>query len=218
MKILSLVLLGIFAALPGWASEKSFEGRIFAGGVSVKPAPVNDELTANDIKKISTTLMLGLEATGFVTSWANLGLRYIKNQVSRDEDPSDPQTSYKVFTSQDIFMGMARFPLVRSDFLHVDAFGGVGGAQTTFKLETANQIGELSKGPFSTLVTAYGASAAIGFRKVFLFVEGGFLNDKVDGFKRSGTLNNKIQTVDLSGPYALVGFIFADSANIGAKK
>jgi hypothetical protein len=125
---------------------------------------------------------------------------------------------YKAYANQDIFMAIARFPLLKKDFVMVDAFGGVGGAQTTFKLETASQSGELTKGLFSTLISAYGVSAAVGYKKYFFFVEGGFINDKVDGLKRSGTVSDNIQTLDLSGPYAMIGFIFTDAAGFSGKK
>jgi hypothetical protein len=219
--LLVFLLLTSFFSSSSWAA-KSPQGRLFAGSTAVEPNAVNDEVTGNGLKKISATLLVGMEATYPVLNWMDLGLRYTKNQVSRDEDPSDPLLAHKVFINQDLLMGVARFPIVKSEILRFDAFGGFGGATTTLKLHTSTQRGELDRKEagdfFNTPVSAFGASLAFGYKKFFLFVEGGSLLNKVEGFKSSGTINDNIQTIDLSGPYALVGIAFMDSSGLTNKK
>jgi hypothetical protein len=194
------------------AKPQEINGRVFGGGVNVSPDEVNTELKDDGLKKISTTLLLGIEGSYPVLSWLELGVRYAKNQVNRDEDPSDPDHGYKVYASQDMLMLMARFPIVKSNFFIFDIFGGYGGVSTVLKIEDASQSGELSRNSpsdvFRTGVHTYGASMSVGWKSFFLFVEGGVLGDKVDAFKRTGTIRGEIQKLDLSGTYGMVGFLF----------
>jgi hypothetical protein len=182
-------------------------GRFFGGGVSVNPTNLNDEGRANGIKKVSTTLLLGAEISYAVLDWMELGLRYGRNQADRDEDPSDPNHDYKIYITQDILQATMRIPLAKSDMFRADIFGSYGGAATTFKLESASQSGEMSGGLFKTPVSSAGISMGIGHGGFYLYLEAGSFFDKADGLKRSGNINNSLQTVDLSGPYALVGFM-----------
>lgn len=215
---LVLMICALNATLSS-AAPKDTQGRLFAGGTSVSPANVNEEVRANGLKKISATLLVGLEATYPIAPSLDLGLRYIKNQVDRDEDPSDPLSSDKIYISQDLLMGIARVPLVKSNFFRFDIFGGWGAAMSsTLKLEAGTQKGELSKRPFESMISAYGASVSIGYKSFFLFVEAGGMSNSVGGFQKTGTMNDNIQRMDLSGPYALVGVNFTGMPSGGSSK
>lgn len=201
--VLVFILLSNFSAV---ADGKIPQGRFFAGSIAVEPTQVNDEALANGLKKVSSTLLLGFEGTYPVLSWIDLGLRYMKNQVDRDEDPSDPLLGHKVYITQDIVMAIARFPVLKSSILRADVFGGFGGKSATLKIQSSTQHGERkADNLFSTAASAYGASVAIGYRSFFLFGEGGYIDNKVGGLTSSGTINGNIQTLDLSGGYVLVG-------------
>jgi hypothetical protein len=129
-----------------------------------------------------------------------------------DEAVPDPSTDYVAKLSQDSVVALIRVPFVKSDFFRVDAFGGVGGSNTTFKIKTASQDGELTRREgndwLATPYFSYGGSIAVGYKRVFLAVEAGVETNKVDGFKRKGTINDNVQTIDLGGGYFLVGLVF----------
>ncbi|MCM2281892.1 MAG: hypothetical protein NDI61_08605, partial [Bdellovibrionaceae bacterium] len=61
---------------------------------------------------------------------------------------------------------------------------------------------------FASLYSSYGASLAIGYKKVYLVFEGGYQSNTVDKFKSTGIMNDNIQKLNLSGGYATIGLLF----------
>lgn len=215
---LTLTVLSL-SALDSHAKPKVPSGKLFGGAAVVTPTQVNDEAVANGLKKISTTLIFGIEATYPILPVFDIGVRYFRNQVNRDEDPSDYLHDYKVYFTQDILMAVGRIPIVKTNILRIDIFGAYGAAMnTTLKMETATQMGELSKPGFEKGIGAYGGSISIGYKNFFVFVEGGGMSNVHDGFKRSGTINENIRVADFSGSYTLVGIAFVGDPPGSSKK
>jgi hypothetical protein len=182
------------------------QGRLFLGGVKVKPSVLNTELTTQGIKTVDLNNQFGVEITFSIFRHLNLGLRYTHHMFSRDETTSSSNTDYKADMNQDGMMGIARVALIKSDFMHLDIFAGAGANKSAYTEKTAAQDGKLEQSVSPAL--AGGASLAFGYKKYFLFFEGGYESNKLDNMTRFGNLNSNVKTIDLSGSYALVGFMF----------
>ncbi len=112
-------------------------------------------------------------------------------------------------------MLVARVGFLKTPIFRADVFAGVGGSNTSLKINTATQVGELSKKEsgdwFASPCFAYGVSAAAGYKNFYFFLEVGMQNNSVSGLKMDGTLSGNtalIDKIDLSGPYFAAGFLF----------
>lgn len=208
--IVALLLFGIHSNT-AFAKDFPVQARFFTGITSVDPKNVNETIEAQGLKKIDGVTQLGFEATYPLMNYLNVGIRYTKRLVDKDEEPADPSVEYNAKMEQDSVLLVARVPIMKSDIVRVDGFAGVGGTNTTLGLKTISQDGELTRREsgdwFASPYAAVGGSVAIGYKKVFLVIEGGYETNKVDGFKRSGTVSSNVDTLDLSGSYVTVGLL-----------
>ena len=209
----SSVLLG-FAFLftsSAFAAEFPVQARLFAGVNFVDPQNVNETTTAQGLQKIDKSNQFGVEITYPVASYLNVGVRYSKRIISLDENPSTEATDYSVKVDQDALLLVARAPFAKTETFKADVFVGVGGTNSTLKIKTASQDGELTssagEGWAQSPYAAAGLSAAVGYKQFFFVIEAGYEYNKVSSFKRSGTVSSSIDTMDLSGGYASVGFL-----------
>ncbi len=204
-----LVLMGPTLA---FAKEFPVQARFFLGSTGVDPQNVNETIEPLGLKKLDRHNQIGLEVTYPVVNFLEVGLRYAKKFSSSDEKDTDLMTDYSAKIDQDAVLLLARIPVLKSDIFRADVFAGFGGTNTTFKLTTASQNGELKKsaaeGWFSTPYTAAGASVGIGYNKIYFYAEGGVETNKVDGFDRSGSINGSMSEVNLSGSYFMIGLMF----------
>lgn len=188
------------------------QARVFVGTGDVDPEDLNTELSAEGLKTVKAFPYWGAEAVFTPLRFLHFGIRYQRRSIDREEETGGAATFYAAQLRQDSVMGTLRIPVIKTALIRADAFAGYGGANTTLKLTTATQDGELSRkddsGWFKSTVSAYGASVAIGWRAVYLVVEAGVETNKVDEFKRTGTVNNNIQEIDLSGSFVTVGLLF----------
>lgn len=195
-----------------FASNFPVTARFFIGQTKVDPVNLNTEMTAQSLKKIDAVSQLGLEATYSVFKYLDFGIRYTKRYVNQDELTNNPATDYHGQIDQDSVLLLARVPFFRTNIVRADIFGGVGGSNTTFKIKTATQDGELTRREsndwFATPYASFGASVGIGYKKFFLVAEGGLETNKVNKFKRTGTVNTNIDNIDLSGSYFTIGLMF----------
>ena len=205
-----LVILGFAKA--GFADEFPAQARLFIGSTNVNPTNLNQEMTAQGLKEFTTAGKLGVEITYPLKSWVNVGMRYNMRNFFQDETNSTDVTNFEGSIKQDEVILLARLPVYKSEYVKVDVFAGVGGSNTTFKLRTLTQDGELSRKEandwFAAVTSAAGVSAAVGYQNYFFVIEAGIESNKVDSFKRTGTINNNIQNIDLSGSYVTVGVLF----------
>lgn len=213
-----LVIIAICSVETSAGAEKfPVQARLFAGMTSTDPSGLNEELRAQGIKEFKSIPKYGAEATFALNPMLDVGFRYEKRYLSNSEEaPISPSTS-SASLDQDSVLLVARVPLVKKSYFQFDVFGGVGGSNTTLKVKTASQDGELTKREsgdwFASLRTSFGASVAVGFKKVYLVVEGGQESNKVDSFKRSGNVSSNIQSMDLSGSYVTIGLMFDTNAS-----
>jgi hypothetical protein len=139
-------------------------------------------------------------------------MRYTKRQGYSDEQPANSNTDYSANLDQSSMLLLARVPVIKAGSLRVDVFAGFGGSNTILTVKSATQDGELSRkssaGWFASPYTAYGASVAVGYKQVYLFIEGGLETNKVDGFKRTGTVSSSLDNITLSGSYFAIGLMF----------
>lgn len=187
------------------------QARFTVGSTSVDPQNVNQTLEAQSLKKIDGITQFGVEATYSLVSFLDVGLRYTKRVANNQEFSLSANTDYGAKMEQESMLLLARFPIVKTDILRLDAFAGFGGSNTTLTIRSASQNGDFTSraaaGWFSTPYAAYGASAAIGYKKVYFVVEGGIESNKVDNFKTSGSVSSSINTLDLSGSYFSIGLL-----------
>jgi hypothetical protein len=203
--LLSLVFF-VFGSRVMAADMGLGQGRLFLGSTKTSPSELNTELTAQGLKNVDLNNQFGIEITFPTFQYLRLGLRYTHHLISQDETVSDPTTDYKAGLTQDALMGIARVPLLKTDYLHFDVFAGAGVNNSTYTEKTASQDGKLEKS--ASPVLAAGASLALGFKQYFVFFEGGYESNKLDDMKRSGNLNSNVNSIDLSGSYFLVGLMF----------
>lgn len=134
------------------------------------------------------------------------GLRYTRHFQNADENPADAATEFKADLTQDSMLGVVRYPFVKTDVVHVDVFGGAGLASTALTLKTAGLDGKLEKS--ASLITAAGVSVAIGYKQFYLVLEGSYETNKVDALTKTGTLNDTVTTIDLTGTSFMIGLMF----------
>lgn len=195
------------------AKEIPVQARLFLGTTGVNPKNANETLEAQGLKKIEGISKLGVEITYPIHRFVDIGGRYTKHLGDSQELTDDPNTDYNARIDQDTVMLLARFPFIKSETFRFDVFAGVGGSNTTMTLKTAGQDGEYTKrssseGWFGAPYAALGVSAAIGYKWIYLVFEGGFDNNKVDSFSKSGSVNGSIDTLDMSGSYFTLGIMF----------
>lgn len=196
---------------PVFAAEFPVQARLFAGVNFVDPKNVNETTEPQGLQKIDKSNQIGVEITYPVASYLNIGIRYSKRIVSLDENPSNEATDYYVKVDQDALLLMARAPFAKTETFKADVFAGVGGTNSTLKIKTASQDGELTssagEGWAQSPYAAAGLSAAVGYKQFFFVMEAGYEYNKVSSFKRSGTVSSAIDTMDLSGGYFTIGFL-----------
>lgn len=185
------------------------EARLFAGVTSASPTDVNSELTTLGIKNIKNVGQYGVELAYPLLSHFDLGVRYTWRT---DHEVDSTNANDYADLNQNAAMVVARIPILKTKFIRVDGFAGFGGTNTTLSLNTPSQNGELTKqaatGWFASPCSSYGGSVAIGFKQFFVVFESGYESNKVTGLSRSSSINNNIQTIDLSGTYFTIGFLF----------
>ncbi len=207
--ILSLALISI----PALAEQKLVQGRVFGGTVSVKPTELNTLLTSENLKNVDSLLKVGAEITfPLLGDRLNVGLRYQRQGADIGQVGTGLAAQYPATLVQDVAMGVVRVPLLKSGFFMIDVFAGLGGSNTTFKIESGTQNGELSRKVtgdwFASPFYAYGASVAVGYNNIYLALEAGLDNNEIKDFDRSGTVSNNLQSMNLGGSYAVVSLVF----------
>lgn len=200
--IVTLIAIGF--ASSALAKEDLGQGRLFLGTTTTKPSEVNTELKAQDLKTIERLGWLGVEITFPTFGVLQTGLRYTRH--STKQDPNTSGTGFYADLTQDSMQGIVRYGFLGTDNVKMDVFLGAGAGKTTYTEKFATQDGKLDKG--ASFVASGGVSLALGAKQFFLVLEGGYESNKVDGFTRSGTLNDNIKSIDMSGPYFMIGLMF----------
>ncbi|MGE4133572.1 MAG: hypothetical protein AB7F86_18190 [Bdellovibrionales bacterium] len=194
------------------ATEFPVTARLFVGAVSTDPKDVNTEMKAESLKEFGTITQFGAEATYPLAKLIDVGFRYTLRTSKVTENPDDSITDYYADLKQEAVSGVVRVPILNTSIVKLDVFGAVGGTNTTLKIKTLSQEGELNKkgdnGWFGSMVANYGASVAVGYKGFYFVVEGGYEDNKAKDLKRTGTVNTNIETIDISGSYISVGLMF----------
>ncbi|HWU44913.1 MAG TPA: hypothetical protein VN132_15780 [Bdellovibrio sp.] len=206
-----LVVLILQFANFAQAKEIPVQARFFVGITSTDPKNVNDAIVADGLKKFDNVTQVGFEATYPIVQYLNVGVRYTK-RLAESDPSSGGTTGYNAKIDQDAVLLLARGTFLKTDIVRLDAFAGFGGTNTSLKIKTATQDGELTRRAsgdwFANPYTAFGGSLSIGYKQFYLVFEGGLESNKVDGFKTTGHVNSSINTLDLSGGYFTVGLMF----------
>lgn len=204
MRLISFLLFMFCASFV--RADQMGQGRLYLGGTTVNPTDLNSQLTAQSIKEVKLVNQYGVEITFPTFDVLQAGLRYSKHMVSLDEQPSSGATDYKVDLDQDVILGIVRWPFFKNDNVYLDVFGGLGASKATYKIKSASAEGGLEQGTAPNYLA--GASIAVGFKKFYFVVESGFEGNKLDHLDQSGNLNSTMTSIDMSGPYVLIGLMF----------
>ena len=209
MKFIVIACLLIFTQTTQ-AETSMGQGRLFIGSTKVDPKDLNTDLEAENLKSLDAITQYGVEITFPVTSFLNTGLRYTKKATFADEKDSSSSTNFESKISQEAMLAVARLLVKKTDSAYFDTFIAVGGTNTDFKINSATQDGELDKKNsfFANPIYTAGASVAVGFKKVYFVIETGYEYNLIDKLKSSGTVNNNVDKIDLSGGYVTVGLMF----------
>ena len=211
MKLNQALLIFLILTAPtmfAFAADVTGQARLFLGSTKINPSDVNSDLTTQSLQTMDSLNQYGVEITFPVIKYLNLGLRYTRHDISKDPVNSG-SANYKAEISQDSMLAVARVPFFKTDIVHIDGFAGLGGSNTTYKITSAAEDGELDKKNsfFASPDFSFGGSIAFGYKKYFFVIEGGYEINKITGLQSSGTVNN-ISTIDLSGTYVAVGIMF----------
>lgn len=209
MKFFSFIIVFMFSELV-LSSDRIGQARLFLGSTQTSPSELNTELSAQGLKTVDLNNQFGLEITFPVVTYINAGLRYSKHLIGRDELTSTSTTDYQADVDQEVFDFVARMPFFKSQVIMADAVVGVGGSNTKYKMKSASQNGELEKkgSPFATPHALAGVSVAFGYDKFYFVIESGYNVNKVDGFSKTGNINDNVTQMDLSGSYLTLGLLF----------
>ncbi len=176
------------------------------------PSDTNTVLEGQGLKKYEKIGQLGFEITTPVWSFLNVGGRYSRRIERANETGSTFDTANHAEFTQDSVILLARATLLNTPIFRFDVMAGIGGSNTKFTIATTSQNGELTKqagfeGGFASLVANAGVSASVGFNWIYFFVEGGYEQNKIADFTRTGTISSSIQEMNLSGPYFMAGIM-----------
>jgi hypothetical protein len=211
MKKLTL-FLAFFSTSIYASGDLWLQGRLFIANTSVKPSNLNTTLTSEGLKNIDKTVNYGVEITFPVHRFFEPGMRFTHRVLSADENPTNNTTNYALDGKQESLLLMTRFPIIKSPFLRLDTFAGVGGSNTKLSIVSASHNGAFSKTAVSDWYAspyyAFGASFGVGINSILLYCESGYEFNKVKNFTTSGTVNSNFNELNLSGSYFLIGIMF----------
>jgi hypothetical protein len=185
------------------ADAPKVKGRIWAGQVTADPKDLNSTLTTDHVDNISKYNKFGADITNPVLSHLELGVRYDK--IYQNNTGTNSINSATL--NQDIVMGEMRIPIVTSTLLHADIFAAAGLSDSKVEFNTTTETGKLKTDGATGFASEAGATLGIGFKTVYLFVESGYISNKVQGMKKDSTLTNSVTSMDLSGSYMSIGLL-----------
>lgn len=185
------------------------QGRLFLGSTQISPKQANDALDTTGMAKLDMHNQLGLEITLPLLKFAQAGFRYTHRPTREEEATANDTTDYYTELNQQVFAGVLRAPLVNRDVFKFDVVLGAGLTSTELKLKSAGLEGSLDKKGYSSPMALAGLSFAVGYKKFYFVIEGGYEHNKVSGLKESN-ITSTVKELDLSGSYLTVGLLFDD--------
>ena len=212
VKATTIAVIFLVFGINLFAAEFPAQGRLFLGSSLAKPTQINTSLSADGMSEFKSVGQYGLEITYPLKSFLNVGMRYHRTDQVAYENPDSNATNYEAELIQDEVLLLARVPVYKQGLFLVDVFAGIGGTNTTYKVRTATQNGELTKKApsdwFASPAAAAGVSVGVGYNNIYGFIEAGYEYNKVSSFERTGTVNASVQEVDLSASYITLGILF----------
>lgn len=194
------------------AAEFPAQGRVYVGMTQSEPKGLNSELTTLGLENVDGATFYGVEIVFPLMKFVDIGFRYAKHRQRNDENPNDEATEFYSEIDQDAVAATIRIPFIKSAIFRVDAFAGYGGSNTTIKIKSASQNGTLEKkdsgGWLAEPYSVFGASLGLGYKQVYFVMEAGYQDNSIDGFKKTGSVTANVKSLDLSGSYFSIGFLF----------
>jgi hypothetical protein len=186
------------------------ELRVFIGGnnLAKDPTELNNLGNADNVEDYKSFTGIGLEADAQLAKKFKVGTRIkgIWNSMYPPNAPNPP-TSY-VAISQYSAGFLGRLTLIDTENVLVDVVAELGLANTKFDVKTTssgNGMFTKDAGFFQRL----GATVGLGWPSVKFYIEAGQEWNKLDDIKFEGTITHNLTSLDLSGPYYVVGVIIS---------
>ncbi len=210
--IIALFVSLNLVSMSSFAVDIPVQVRLYAGGSTLTAEDMNTELIDSNLKKMSTAMNFGAEISYPLLSFFDVGIRYNKKIGISDEAPTDDLTNYYAGLGQEAYYLLTRIKFLRIANLELDAFAAYGGTNTTLKIITASQNGEITKkaetGWYANTANLVGASASIKLSQFRIVLEAGLETNRVASLDYTGTVDHDIGVIDLTGPYAGIAFQF----------
>jgi hypothetical protein len=211
-KLLLAILIQVVAFDALAVAEFPARVRLMIGSTFVNPTQINDVTTAQGLNKIETVTNLGVEFTTPVWGRFEGGLRYFRRSQGASEVDTTSSANDYAELRQDAIQAVGRFPLLANSIFRFDVVGGIGGANTSFKIKAPGIDGEAYnrasyEDGVGSFMYSYGASFAIGYKWLYFMLEAGMEQNKISSITRTGTMPASIQEMDLSGNYLVIGLL-----------
>lgn len=202
--LVSFVSVSTFAASKG--SDKVMpQLRLFGGVGTMNPKDVTVYTDAQNIEKLDSAILYGVEADQPILGGISFGLRYQVEEESLGTKGAAYYTK-RLGYKQELIFAMLRIPMVAESIFRFDVFGGGGLATAKFDSPSGTLTNKFDG---STLGTMAGASVSVGFWDVFLTVEAGQEFIKYKDLKASDKDSTALfGSADMSGTFVTFGLLF----------
>ncbi len=214
MKNSILILVLLMSVGNASADDGTFraQARLFFGTTKVNPTDANSLMSSQSLNSFDNLAQVGVEINYPVLRFLDVGMRFAHKFNARYEQNGNMSVNNSGQITQEALLLLARIPLFRSSVFKFDLFGGVGGSNTNFAIKTTSLDGKYSKNFTDDFLAspyfAAGASVGVGYKSFYLYVEGGYDRNRVIHLKPSGTVPSTDATLDLTGPYVMIGLLF----------
>jgi hypothetical protein len=194
------------------------EGRAFISGIGFIPEQLNTYNQSQGLDEMKSVLGVGIEADARIFANFLLGLRieHFASRVGETAKPSaNPNNPYFSSFSQTSASIVARVDVIKTDHFVVDVFGSLGNGSPRIDIRTAAGEGTLERDTSkseNTFISRYGATAGFGWSQIYLYVEAGAQNEKIDSLRASGYVPQSVKEIDFSGTYYTLGILFTGDA------
>lgn len=194
--------------------------RLFAQGKDVEPKLLNSHLETQGLNEYSYISGIGIEVDYPALTFFDLGIKATTfyDRVNEVAEPSaNPDNPYYSSIQQSSLSLVGRLSLIETDLLRVESFGTIGAARTKVDIRTAAAEGKMYRGEkdWSSPVSSYGVSVALGWSKFYIYVDAGIEHNRVDKLKHKGTTPSFVTEVNLSGTFMAVGLLFNGFPGLG---
>jgi hypothetical protein len=210
----TVLIVFAFLLIPSFAQAKindlPAQLRLFGGVQGAEPKELNTNLETLSLDKVDGLIHGGIEASRPFGNHFEVGLRYSVRYHKKGESTDNPLVDYSSELNQNSMMFTARVPIVNTAVFRFETFAAYGGANTTVDVTSATQVGSYTDKKsewFGHSISSYGAALGVGYKRFYIYIEGGYENNKTGKLTYTGTVSQSVESIDLSGTYGVIGIL-----------